>query len=300
MGNFISPFTDWGFKRLFGQEYSKDLLISFLNDLLEGETHVKDVTYHDKELLPESKDLRGCIFDIYCEADDGSYFIVEMQNRWVPFFINRSICYASQAIVAQRKREKTKEKRTRYSLVPVYIICVMNFLPRNETITRFRTDVALRERNSEGMFSDKLRFIYLSLPFFHKAEDECTTDFDKWIYVLKYMEVLERMPFTAQKKIFEKLAEYANKRCLNQKEQEIYDASFDQADDYFSVIDSYYDEGKNDGIKQGKKLGIAEGRAEGEYSKSLAIAKKLLQTGMSTSQIAQVTGLTLDQVEKIQ
>lgn len=85
MGKYINPFTDWGFKRLFGQEFSKDLLISFLNDLLVDEMHIRDVTFKDKEQLADSKDLRGCIFDIYCETDDGNHFIVEMQNRWVPF-----------------------------------------------------------------------------------------------------------------------------------------------------------------------------------------------------------------------
>ena len=55
MAKYINPFTDWGFKRLFGQEFSKDLLISFLNDLLEGELRVKNVTFMDKEQLPPTK-----------------------------------------------------------------------------------------------------------------------------------------------------------------------------------------------------------------------------------------------------
>ena len=71
----------------------------------------------------------------------------------------------------------------------------------------FAADVALREKSSDSIFSDKLRFIYLSLPFFDKSEEECETGFEKWIYVLKYMEVLERLPFTAQKKIFDHLAD---------------------------------------------------------------------------------------------
>lgn len=87
-------------------------------------------------------------------------------------------------------------------------------------MTKFRTDVALREKSSDSMFSDKLRFIYLSLPFFDKSEEECETGFEKWIYVLKYMEVLERLPFTAQKKIFNHLAKLADVRCLSSEEQE--------------------------------------------------------------------------------
>ena len=100
MGKYINPFTDWGFKRLFGQEFSKPLLISFLNDLLVDELHVKDLTFRDKELLP-TKDQRGIICDVYCETDTGERFIVEMQNRWQPNFLDRTICYTCRSILDQ-------------------------------------------------------------------------------------------------------------------------------------------------------------------------------------------------------
>ena len=181
MGRYINPFTDWGFKRLFGQEFSKDLLINFLNDLFEGEFQIKDVTFKDKEQPGDTNDLRGCIFDIYCVTDDDKHFIVEMQNRWVPFFVNRSIYYASKAFVAQRKKFDEAGVRTAvlYQFVPVYVVCIMNFMPREHEVTKFRTDVALREKSSDSMFSDKLRFIYLSLPFLDKSEEEYYTVVEK-------------------------------------------------------------------------------------------------------------------------
>ena len=223
MGRYINPFTDWGFKRLFGQEFSKDLLINFLNDLFEGEFQIKDVTFKDKEQLGDTNDLRGCIFDIYCVTDDDKHFIVEMQNRWVPFFVNR--------------------------------------------------------------------FIYLSLPFFDKSEEECETGFEKWIYVLKYMEVLERLPFTAQKKIFDHLAKLADVRCLSSEEQEKYDESIKAVDDYYSGLYGSYVEGE--------EKGIAKGRAEGELSKGLTVARNLLAMGMSWSQIMQITGLTEEELKPL-
>ena len=242
MGRYINPFTDWGFKRLFGQEF----------------------------------------FDIYCVTDDDKHFIVEMQNRWVPFFVNRSIYYASKAFVAQRKKFDEAGVRTAvlYQFVPVYVVCIMNFMPREHEVTKFRTDVALREKSSDSIFSDKLRFIYLSLPFFDKSEEECETGFEKWIYVLKYMEVLERLPFTAQKKIFDHLAKLADVRCLSSEEQEKYDESIKAADDYYSGLYGSY--------------------VEGELSKSLAIARNLLAMGMSWSQIMQATGLTEEQLKQLQ
>ena len=155
-------------------------------------------------------------------------------------------------------------------------------------MTKFRTDVALREKSSDSMFSDKLRFIYLSLPFFDKSEEECETGFEKWIYVLKYMEVLERLPFTAQKKIFDHLAKLADVRCLSSEEQEKYDESIKAVDDYYSGLYGSYIEGEEKGI------------AKGELSKSLTIARNLLAMGMSWSQIMQATGLTEEQLKQLQ
>ena len=163
----------------------------------------------------------------------------------------------------------------------------------------FRTDVALREKSSDSMFSDKLRFIYLSLPFFDKSEEECETGFEKWIYVLKYMEVLERLPFTAQKKIFNHLAKLADVRCLSSEEQEKYDESIKAVDDYYSGLYGSYVEGEEKGIAKGRVEGRAEGRAEGELSKGLTVARNLLAIGMSWPQIMQITGLTEEQLRQL-
>ena len=228
-----------------------------------------------------------------------------MQNRWVPFFVNRSIYYASKAFVAQRKRFDEAGERTPvlYKFVPDYVVCIMNFMPKEHEVTKFRTDVALREKSSDTIFSDKLRFIYLSLPFFDKSEEECETGFEKWIYVLKYMEVLERLPFTAQKKIFDHLAKLADVRCLSSEEQEKYDESIKAVDDYYSGLYGSYVEGEEKGIAKGRAEGRAEGRvegrAEGELSKSLTIARNLLAMGMTLPQIVKATGLNEEQLKQL-
>ena len=228
-----------------------------------------------------------------------------MQNRWVPFFVNRSIYYASKAFVAQRKRFAEAGERTPvlYKFVPVYVVCIMNFMPKEHEVIKFRTDVALREKSSDSVFSDKLRFIYLSLPFFDKSEEECETGFEKWIYVLKYMEVLERLPFTEQKKMLDHLAKLADVRCLSSEEQEKYDESIKAVDDYYSGLYGSYVEGEEKGIAKGRAEGRAEGRvegrAEGELSKSLTIARNLLAMGMTLPQIVKATGLNEEQLKQL-
>ncbi|WP_308397308.1 Rpn family recombination-promoting nuclease/putative transposase, partial [Prevotella sp.] len=143
MARYINPFSDWSFKRIFGQEYSKDLLIEFLNQLLLGEQHITDVKFKDKEMLPETKDQRGIIYDVFCETDTGEHIIVEMQNRSQTYFIDRSLYYASKTIVEQGIKGKWD-----YHLTPVYVICFMNFDVDENTPKKFRTDVVLADKDS--------------------------------------------------------------------------------------------------------------------------------------------------------
>ena len=183
--------------------------------------------------------------------------------------------------------------------MPVYVVCLMNFMPKDNTVTKFRTDVALYEKGSRDVFSDNLHFIYLSLPFFDKKAEECDRDFDKWIYVLKHMEALERMPFTAQKKIFKRLAELADSHCLSQEEQEKYDESLKAADDYYGVLMSYYMNGIDEGVAKGEAKGFAKGEARGSHHKSLEIARKMLAKGMDENTIMEMTGLTQEEIRKL-
>ena len=123
MGKFINPFTDVGFKRIFGQEINKDLLIDFLNALLEGERQVKDITFLDKEQLPVFEDDRKLIYDVYCTDENGEQFIVEMQNQSHLNFRSRTVYYLSQAVA----RQGEKGSRWMYDLKAVYPHNFLNF-----------------------------------------------------------------------------------------------------------------------------------------------------------------------------
>ena len=119
MAKFINPFTDVGFKRIFGQDVSKPVLLTFLNCLLEGEHHIVDLKFLDKEQPGDSVDDKSLIYDVYCETDDGGRIIVEMQNRSQPFFKERSIYYLSRAV----SRQGEPGKEWHYSdLKAVYLI----------------------------------------------------------------------------------------------------------------------------------------------------------------------------------
>ena len=160
----------------------------------------------------------------------------------------------------------------------------MNFFPKeDDEVKHFKTDVMLREKESGVFFSDKLRFIYLSLPFFKKTADECETDFERWIYVLKHMELLDRMPFVAKKKIFERLAEIADSSCLSQEDREKYEESQKVADDWYSGMCGAWEEGMEEGMEKGK----------------LEVALSMLQGGLPDMQIMNFTGLTQKQIDSL-
>lgn len=145
------------------------------------------------------------------------------------------------------------------------------------------------------LFYDKLRQIYIELPRFTKEENECESLFDCWIYVLKNMEFLERMPFKARKAVFDRLEQIASKANMSVEERKQYETEWKIYNDYFNTIDS----SKREGLAQGRAEGLAEGRAQGLQEGILKVARNLKQTGMDIQTIASLSGLSLDEIKRI-
>ena len=294
MARFINPFTDMGFKRIFGQEVSKDLLIDFLNDLLEGERKIMDIQFLDKELLPEFEGDRGVIYDIYCTAENGDQFIVEMQNKQQINFKERSLFYLSHAIA----RQGEKGAEWMFNLKAVYGVFFMNFALKDAP-RKLRTDIVLADRDTHETFSDKLRFIYIELPSFQKTEEECQTDFERWIYVLKNMDTLSRLPFKARKAVFEKLEQIVDIAALSKEERMRYDESIKVYRDHLATIAFAKTEGKEEGRAEGRAIGLAEGRAEGRTEGIKIVAKQMKERGMDIPSIADITGLSIETIDEL-
>ena len=164
---FINPFTDMGFKKIFGQEITKDLLIDFLNDLLIGEREITDIQFLDKEQLGVTEEDRSLIYDVYCETVTGEKIIVEMQNKSQPFFKDRALYYLSNAIARQGEKGTT----WKYEVKAVYGVFFMNF-HLEQGVEAMRRDIILANKETHKLFSDKMRFIFLELPSFKKEEEE--------------------------------------------------------------------------------------------------------------------------------
>lgn len=293
MGKFLNPFTDVGFKKLFGQEVNKDLLIEFLNDLLVGERQVSDISFMDKEIMPESLGGRVVIFDILCKETDGTRFIVELQNQYQDYFFDRGLYYLCRMMNEQGKRGADWN----YRICPVYGIYFINF--RLPQLVKFRTDIVLSDRESGMEMSNKLRQIYLSLPFFTKEEDECKTDFECWIYILKHMDTLERMPFEARKAVFRKLLEVADVENMTPDERLRYDESLKNYRDYVNTIATAERISREKALAEGIAKGKAEGIAEGEAKGKQEIARRMKKEGLPLELIVKLSGLSEKEIEKL-
>ena len=286
MAKFINPFTDVGFKRVFGQEISKPLILDFLNNLLLGEEHVANLTFLDKEQPALYDDDRSLVYDIYCETDTGKKIIVEMQNKSQPYFKSRSIYYVSEAIARQGERGSMWN----YAIDAVYLVAFLNFCPMDFE-RKFRTDVVLADREGMAVFSDKIRMTFMQLPLFDKEAEECDNQFERWIYVLKNMETLTRLPWAAKSAVFQRLEQIADVASLTRQERMKYDEGLRKYRDTLSVLEG----AREDGWAEGH----AEGRAEGIKEEKLETAKRLLSAGVDVSTIVLATGLTVDEVKRL-
>ena len=283
MGKFVNPFTDIGFKRIFGQEVSKPLLLDFLNCLLKGERNITDLQFLDKEQPADYRDDRSLIYDIFCLTDTGEKIIVEMQNKEQPHFADRCLYYYSQAVSRQGERGADWD----YQIDAVYLVAFVNFNMEG-LANNFRTDVVLMNKQRGLPFSDKERFIFLQLPVFKKEADECRDDFERWIYVLKNMEILDRMPWAAKDSVFHKLAEIGEVSNMTKDERLKYDAALRHYRDTLNVMRSAEDKGRQQGL------------TEGRQQANIQTAKNLLAMGLSVDQIAKATGLSCEEVMKLQ
>lgn len=275
---YVNPYTDFGFKLLFGTAMNKELLISFLNALLFGEETVKDVTYLNTEHLGTQEYDRRAVFDVYCENEKGEKFLVEMQRGEQQFFKDRSVYYATFPI-----REQGKRGPWDYELKAVYVIGILNFSFDETDNEYFHHEVKLVDLHTHRVFYDKLTFIYLEMPKFSKCEDELETMFDKWLFVIRNLSSLMERPRALRNRVFDRLFEAAEIAKFNRKELGEYWESLKNFRDWYSVM----------------KTQLNKGREEGREEERIKNVRKLKELGVSSDIIAQATGLSEEEIKTL-
>jgi predicted transposase/invertase (TIGR01784 family) len=278
---YIDPFTDFGFKKLFGEECNKDLLLDFLNELLhKKEGKIVSITYMKSDMLGISEESRKAVFDIHCENEKGEKFIVELQKSKQKFFKDRTLYYSTFPIVKQAKQGKWN-----FELKPVYTVAILNFEFEDgkDDPDKYRYDVMLTDIETHTVFYDKLTFIYLEMPKFTKEVHELETRFEKWMYVIKNLTRLDDIPDKLREKIFEKIFAAAEIAKLTPDEYEAYVDSLNSYRDLQNSIDT----------------AKAEGKTEGKTENTVEIAKKLKKDNMPIELIVKYTNLSIEEIEKL-
>lgn len=273
---YINPYTDFGFKKLFGTELNKDLLISFLNALFDGKQVITDVRYMNSEHLGIYSGERRAIFDVYCENEQGEKFIVEMQNVYQQFFKDRSVFYSTFPI-----REQALQGDWNFELKSVYTIGILNFVFPEDEYSKdcLFHEVKLMDTEDKHVFFDKLTFMYIEMPKFNKTENELVTMLDKWLFVLRNLSRLMERPAALQERIFTRLFEQAEIAKFSPEDQRQYEDS----------IKAYRD--INNAINTAKK--------EAKEEEKIDMANKMNLKGFSIDDIADITGLSPDEIAKL-
>ena len=289
---YINPYTDFGFKLLFGTAMNKEVLINFLNALLLGKEVIKDVTYLNTEHLGTQEYDRRAVFDVYCENDRGEKILVEMQRGEQQFFKDRSVYYATFPI-----REQAPRGEWDYELKGVYVIGILNFIFQDGIADsdHYHHQVQLMDLRTKEVFYDKLTFIYLEMPKFNKTEAELETIFDKWMFVLRNLSNLQERPLALQERVFNRLFQAAEIAAFSRQQRSEYWDSLKSYRDWKNVLDTNM---KKSFVK-GREEGLSEGMEKGEVIKAEKIARKMKEMGISMEEIQQATGLTMEQLDNL-
>ncbi|MCI2059237.1 MAG: Rpn family recombination-promoting nuclease/putative transposase [Bacteroidales bacterium] len=302
---YIDPMVDWSFKRLFGSEVNKDILIEFLK-VIFPEHEIEDITYIPAEQLGIMEDDRKAVFDVICRTKDGKEFIVEMQCATQKHFFERALYYTSFPIMkqgkkAQRDVESGIRKEWNYELDGVYFLGVLNFRYEDDDLIEHR--YLLREATTGKTMTDKLKFVFIEVEKFSKGVDELTTDFDKWLYILKNLSKLLERPAALRDRIFSRLFDVAEYASLDNIDKQNYVKAMTTARDTHNQIEYAKETGLEEGLSKGREEGRAEGRAEGleegREEGRYDMILKMVQNDLPIQTICEITGLSLEEVTKL-
>jgi predicted transposase/invertase (TIGR01784 family) len=286
---YIDPFTDFGFKWLFGNEKHKDILIKFLNDLIDDLAYpIVKIEYRNLEKLGLNIIDRRAVFDVYCTDSNNDHFIVELQRSKQKFFKDRSVYYTSFPI-----QEQAQKGSWNYELDKVYFIALLEFNIDDDE--NYIKKVSLYDEYTKKQFYDKLTYYYIEMPKFKKTEQELSTHLDEWLYILNNMIDLVDIPKNLQDdKVLKEFFDVAEFIKLSKDRQFAYQQELKAKLDYINVM-RY---AKEEAQKVGHKIGLKKGIEQGIEQEKITIAKNLLDI-LDDETISIKTGLDVSFIKSL-
>lgn len=297
-GVFINAMTDFGFKRLFGTEQFKPVLIRFLNVFFKEEgISIKDVSFHNKEILPQDSDGKRIVYDVYCTTpEDKEHFILEMQQVHHANLEKRIMYYLARIFAEQG------HKGDNYDYKPVFGLFFVDF-QFSHLHKKDIHEFLMAEKETHQVFSDVLRLFIISLIDTKPTWDECTNDLEKISYIIKNMHLMDKDSKAYKSGEYKELFDAAEIHNMAAEDIVLYSQSARAYEDLKLYRESGYNQGLEEGRADGRVIGRAEGRAEGITEgkaegiaeEKVETAKKLKMAGMDSNFIYQITGLSPEQ-----
>jgi len=290
LSKFLDPKNDVAFKKIFGTEKNKEILIHFLNDMLtfQGNRAIKDVTFLKTIQDPETAANKTSIVDILCKDKKGNQYIVEMQVAKEKGFEKRAQYYASKAYISQ-----THIGGKYHDLKEIIFLAISDFImfPKKEG---FKSDHVILDKKSYENDLKDFSFTFLELPKFSKNIDELANIVEKWIYFFKHAEETSEtdlQKIIGHDEIIERAYKELNRFSWNEEELLTYDQAEKYEGCYIASMAQKYDEGMEKGIEKGMEKGIEKGIEK--------VAKAMISQGIGVEIIASVTGLSPNEIKKL-
>ena len=309
---YVNPFTDYGFKLIFGSEANKDLLIDFLNAMFTFHAPVVEVQFENTEQLPASERARKAIYDIYCTDAKGNRFIVEMQKGKITYFKDRALSYLTYPITAMQKKNDWD-----FRLDEIYYLVLLDFRYEPRKKAKLERLVRLMDQDGEVFYS-KLQMKYIQLPVFNKKLVDLQSRYDQWLYFLKHLESMEAIPelFMTDSK-FKKALTLAEIAKMEPEEAVKYNLDRIAYMEIKGVSDAAYSDGRQDAedfylplLKQEQeekelaKLSAeqAEKKAEQERKEKITLIasfQRMIDAGVPKELIAQANEMSVEALERL-
>ncbi len=283
MSKYINPFTDFGFKKLFGENSSKIYLADFLNSILEPYLSEPIISIENRksEMLGRKVSDRNAVFDLYCFTQNGERIIVEMQKVEQEYFRDRSLYYSTFAITEQAKKGKTDGTYWDFKLDPVYCVGILNFnFSDKEKYLHIGKILDVQDHDN---LIDNVTFAFIEMKKFEKDIKICKTKQDKWLYTLHNIAKLQEVPPELEEQVFIDFFHEAEINALKSEDLGAYQDSLNYFRDLHII--------ENQNLKKGRLEGKLEGKLE--------MAKSMKKEGLDIKIIQKISGLKNEDIDKL-
>ncbi|MBS0622190.1 MAG: Rpn family recombination-promoting nuclease/putative transposase [Verrucomicrobia bacterium] len=296
--HFLDPTNDYAFRRVFGDEKKKGILISFLNSILgcAGDEQIVDVKLLDPRRTPRILGAKETILDVRCHDQKGHEYIVEMQVLKQEYFDKRVLYYASQAYTEQLSAGVSYGR-----LKPVIFLGILSFsYTANPHWLSMHQIVEVETK--EHKLKD-FKFTFVELPKFSKTEKELTSIADKWAYFLKHARDLEAIPEVIYEEAIKEAFHIVNESGWSKEELRSYERRKMDLMDQAAISEAAFKEAVEKAVEQAVEKAVEQAvektRLEARAEERREMASNLLLKGYDLEIIHQVTKISFDDLHRL-